>query len=93
VWIANSRTDVGAEDPNLNWYPVRVTQSGSDFSLKWSLFSGLNYGTAADKTGDYYTYVRFLDGAGNPSVAALKLKTTLQSGYTFPSLSLPFIAR
>jgi hypothetical protein len=93
VWIANSRTDVGAEDPNLNWYPVRVSHTDPNFSLKWSLFSGLNYGTAADKTGDYYTYVRFLDGAGNPSVAALKLKTTLQSGYTFPSLSLPFIAR
>ncbi len=93
VWIANSRTDNGPEDPNLNWYPVQAQQAGSNFSLKWSLFSGLNYGTAADKTGDYYVYVRFLDGAGNPSVNALKVKVTLQPGYTFPSLSLPFVSR
>lgn len=93
VWIANSRTDVGPEDASLNWYPVRVQQAGPDFSLKWSLFSGLNYGAATDKIGDYYVYVRALDGAGNPSVNTLKIKATLQAGYKTPTLYLPLTAR
>jgi hypothetical protein len=73
---------------------VRVATPNSSFSVRWSLFSGLGYTSdLANKPGDYYVFVRFLDGAGNPSSGSLKLKVTLEPGYTLPSQRLPVQVR
>jgi hypothetical protein len=93
VWVANSRTDVSADDPNLRWYPVRVPVPAASFSIVWNLFSGLDYGPRLDRPGDYFVYVRFLDGAGNPSAGFLKTRLTLDPGYTVPRVNLPLLRR
>jgi hypothetical protein len=94
VWIANATSDVGADSPALNWYPVRVGTPDSSFSVKWDLFSGLGFTSdLRNKSGDYFVYVRFLDGAGNPSQGSLKVQVTLEAGYDIPTVRLPALAR
>ncbi|HJZ49615.1 MAG TPA: hypothetical protein VKE41_20700 [Roseiflexaceae bacterium] len=95
VAIANTTSPtVTVDDSSLQWYPVRVATPGSSFSLQWNLFSGLGYTSdLANKPGDYYVFVRFLDGAGNPSSASLKTKVTLDAGYTLPTERLPMLSR
>jgi hypothetical protein len=91
VAIANTTSPtVTVDDPGLQWYPVRVAAPGSSFSVQWDLFSGLGYTSDfANKPGDYYIFVRFLDGAGNPSTGSLKTKVTLTEGYELPTQRLP----
>ncbi|HEX9373071.1 MAG TPA: hypothetical protein VF897_18810 [Roseiflexaceae bacterium] len=97
VWIANSRTQVN--DPNsststLKWYPARVSSPGSSFTVQWDLFTGLGYGLDRGQAGDYYVYVKFLDGAGNATTGTLSTgKVTLTQGYTIPTRNLPIILR
>jgi hypothetical protein len=96
VWIANSTSSTAtADDPSLNWYPVRVPAPNSSFVVKWDLFAGLNFTSdLRNKTGDYYVFVRFLDGAGNASTGSLsKVKVTLTAGYDIPTVRLPVQAR
>ncbi|HEU4322495.1 MAG TPA: hypothetical protein VFS21_05025 [Roseiflexaceae bacterium] len=95
VWIANSRTEVltTTDEAALVYQPVQVFNQGPAFEIKWNLFSGLNYGPAADKTGTYYIYVRFLDGAGNPSQRVLKLKAELAPGYSLPTTLVPILRK
>ncbi len=51
-------------------------------------------GPDRNKPGDYFVYVRFLDGAGNPSSTALPVvKVTLAPGYTIPTYALPLIRK
>jgi hypothetical protein len=93
VWMANATSDVGADSAALNWYPVRVPAPGSSFTVKWDLFSGLGFTTdLRNKSGDYFVYVRFLDGAGNASTGSLKVKVTLTTGYNIPTVRLPVLA-
>lgn len=101
VWIANSRERVGnpvqddtPQASGLKWYPVKVGSPGAAFTVPWSLFAGLGYNpTDAAKSGDYYVYVRFLDGAGNPSRGFLELKVTLPEGYSTPTVRMATVAR
>ena len=89
VWIANSRTPTAPTDP-ARWSPVEVPTHASDFTIDWSLFGGL--GNQANPAVDYYVFVRFLDGAGNPTREADIIETgmiTLESGFTRPTLYLP----
>jgi hypothetical protein len=95
VWLANTTSpSITVDDASLNWYPVRVSEPNSSFTVKWDLFSGLNFTTdLRNKPGDYYVFVRFLDGAGNASTGSLKVKVTLTAGYDIPSVRLPMLAR
>ena len=96
VWMANTTSSTAtADDANLNWYPVRVPTPDSSFTVKWNLFAGLNFTSdLRNKPGDYYVFVRFLDGAGNASTAShTKLKVTLTAGYDIPTVRLPMQAR
>lgn len=99
VWIANSRTPVadptGPGGAGLVWSPVEVTNRGPQFTINWSLFVGLGYNpTDTNRDGDYYVYMRFLDGAGNPSAQVLpELKVTLAPGYTAPAARMPLVYR
>jgi hypothetical protein len=92
VWVANSPTDIGADSPLLNWIPISVPNPGPTFSIQWDLFSGID--TAADRrAGAYFVYVRFLDGAGNPSAESLKTQITLSSPFSAPTIYGPLIRR
>lgn len=93
VWVANSPSDVAPDDPSLDYYAVRVDQPDSTFSVHWNLFNGLNYGPATDKSGTYYIYVRFLDGAGNPSQRVVRLQAQLSPGYSLPQVALPIVRK
>lgn len=94
VWMANATSDVGANSTALNWYPVRVGTPNSSFTVKWNLFSGLGFTSdLRNKPGNYFVYVRFLDGAGNPSTQSLKISVPLASGYDIPTVRVPSIAR
>lgn len=93
VWVANSRTPIAdpANDATLTWQPVAVNGTTSEFTLaNWSLLGGL---TADQQTpGDYYVYLRFLDGAGNPTNGFLVNKVNL-SAITKPQTSLPVVIK
>jgi hypothetical protein len=91
LWVANSRTDVTTDTTSLNWYPVEVPDPQASFSIRWSIFSGLP--TNQHTPGDYYIYVRFLDGAGNPSARMLTTRLTLAEGFKLPTTYLPTVPR
>jgi hypothetical protein len=93
VWLANSRTPVAnpAADPTLVWVPVEVPGDSNNFSIVWSLASGL---PEAQRTpGTYYIYARVLDGAGNPSATVLPVTTITLDQVTFPQVFLPMVQR
>jgi hypothetical protein len=108
VWVASeylgpegsTPVQENADNPNLNYYPLWVridsrtcNQSGCSFSVPWNLFNGLNFGPDPTKAGVYRVYVRFLDGAGNYSVAHRTAELTLDSGYRLPEVILTNIYR
>jgi len=95
VWLANTTSvSTTVDDLNLNWYPVHVPTPDSSFSVKWDIFSGLNLTSdLRNHPGDYYVFVRFLDGAGNASTNSIKVKVTLTAGYDIPTVRLPALAR
>lgn len=95
VWLANSRTDVPANQlGTLNWAAVPVnsaTSAGNNtytFAAKnWGLFSNL---PADQRTaGKYYIYARILDGAGNASAQTMKFEVTLSDNFRLPEVFLP----
>jgi hypothetical protein len=88
AWIANSTTNVTSDNPGLKWFPVQVEVPTSTFTLNWDLFTGLP--VSQEQAGDFYVYVRFLDGAGNPTAKAIEAnKITLTAPFTRPTLYLP----
>ncbi|NOK63834.1 MAG: hypothetical protein GFH27_549357n1 [Chloroflexi bacterium AL-W] len=93
VWMANSRVDNDQDNPEMEWTAVRVPTPGVSFSVEWNIFTGLGYGPDLTQTGDYFIYIRFLDGAGNPSEGFLKTQVRLEPGYTVPTVHLPAIQR
>jgi hypothetical protein len=91
IWVAVSRTNSAPTDV-LKWNAVEVPNPTAAFTVNFSLFSSLadNERTA----GDYYVFVRFLDGAGNPTTATLNVpKITLASGFSTPKIYSPVIRR
>ncbi|WP_322487580.1 sialidase family protein [Chloroflexus sp.] len=93
VWLANSRTSVAnpAADPTLVWVPVEVPGDSNNFSIVWSLTSGLS--ASQWIAGTYYVYARVLDGAGNPSATALPVATISIEQVTLPQVMLPIVLR
>ena len=79
-WIANSPDEVEnpLSDPNLKWSVVDAPPSvadGEDYKVvlrDWSLATGLT--RAQQEAGDFFIYVRFLDGAGNPTDGYLSVR-------------------
>lgn len=93
VWIANSRQAVSnpASDPGLVWVPLPAPGESTSFTItNWSLASGLRRDQLTP--GAYYVYVRFLDGAGNPTDGFLAATVNLTS-VTFPTVHAPTIRR
>ncbi len=94
VWIANSRTAVAdplATNSGLTWTPVAVPNTaGTTFSINnWSLATNLNGSLG---TGTYHVYVRFLDGAGNPTDGYLS-QTLELSTVSLPKTFVPLLRR
>jgi hypothetical protein len=93
VWVANSRSPVAdpQNDPNLFWVPLRATGTGNSFTLSgWSLETGLLPNQVTP--GDYYVYVRFLDGAGNPTTGHISAQVTLDT-VSRTAFYLPLVQR
>ena len=96
VWVANSRsliTDT-LTNTSLNWYPVAIPVAGRTLSptvTNWSLANGLTSGQLT--AGNYYVYVRLLDGAGNPSDQVITSTVTLGTAPTRPQVMLPLVQR
>jgi hypothetical protein len=94
--IANTTSPTATvDDPGLSWYPVRVPEPTSSFTVTWDIFTGLNYPypDLRNKPGDYYIFVRFLDGAGNASTGSIKATATITDGYAIPTQRLALQAR
>lgn len=94
VWVANSRTPVAdpANDPSLFWLPLEAPGTGNSFSITgWSLASGLRPDQIT--SGTYHVYVRFLDGAGNPTSGFLTASVNLTGAPTAPQIYIPLMQR
>lgn len=93
VWVANSLTQVN-DTSTLNWTPVELETKGTSPVLEdWSVLTGLNR-SVSSFTGSqtFYIYVRFLDGAGNPTDQVVSSQVTLQR-VTDVDTHLPLIRR
>jgi hypothetical protein len=87
---------------DLDWQPVPLPDRTEDmspgnslnFSLPWSLAGSLPDIEERICVSDcaYYVYVRFLDGAGNPTPAALVRGFELEE-ISFPRYYLPLVVR
>jgi hypothetical protein len=96
VWMANSRERVAdpLNDPSLNWTVVQapVERPGGDFVIDdWSLATGLTNEQLVPGE-DYYIYVRFIDGAGNPTDGFVTVPVA-SSNLQRPLTQLPMIRR
>ena len=93
VWIANSRTAVSnpATSAGLVWTPAAAPSNKTSFTIpSWSLATGL---TADQLTpGSYTVYVRFIDGAGNPTDGFISATVNLNQ-VTMLKLALPVVRR
>jgi hypothetical protein len=94
IWVANSRTAVSnpLTDENLIWTPLKAPGSTGSFTIdNWSLVTGIPH---AERTaGEYVVYVRFLDGAGNPSDSFLTASVTLAAAPSEAKIFAPVIRR
>lgn len=89
VWIANSRTPVAdpANSPDLKWAPVAAPGTASEFTITgWNLSRGLTRSQVTP--GQYYIYVRFLDGAGNATDNVISTTLTSQARMLHSYLSM-----
>jgi hypothetical protein len=93
VWVANSRTAVAnpTTDASLIWSPLAAPGTTPSFTItNWSLATGLTNDQLT--AGSYTIYVRFLDGAGNPTAGVISTTVNLTK-VTTPKTSLPLVRR
>src|SRR5262249_15809863 len=89
VWVANSTTDVEPAADSGKWLPMEISTPRPSFTIDWSLFGGITNPTGDQ---DYYIFVKFLDGAGNPTSETIQVrKIHLEANFTKPTLYLPEI--
>lgn len=97
VFVATSRTPVDNSEINasgLAWTPIRVPDpTANSFTVAYDVTSGLNANGLNGAVGDYYVYLKFIDGAGNASEwTSAALQVTLSAGYATPKTFAPVIA-
>jgi hypothetical protein len=94
VWVAiGARNDTSTTPSStLLWVPIKVSSPGATFTVPINLFNN-GPGPRLDQDGTYVVFVRFLDGAGNPTTTILNTSLTLDPGYTLPSQKLPTIVK
>jgi hypothetical protein len=91
VWVANAICTAPGScpadtDTSLNWAAVKTP---TYTSFVWNLHHGLSNANIATGSAYYKTYIKFLDGAGNPSSTSISFETTVAS--TANTLYVPFI--
>jgi hypothetical protein len=88
-WIVVKRADSGAPTSD-EWltHGTVVKEAGSPF--KWNLATGLV--DAFEPGAEYRLYLRFLDGAGNPSSAVVSAPIQVDA-LEGPRLFLPVLSR
>lgn len=94
VWIANAPEPVAnpLSDTSLKWTAIQAPGDGTSFAINnWSLATGLTAQQLVPNE-DYYLYIRFLDGAGNPSDGVITV-TVATSQVTAPRNNLPLVAK
>lgn len=97
MWIANAPEPVTdpLNDPSLKWTVVEAPDerdSGNGFVIDdWSLATGLSR-EARVRGEDYFIYVRFLDGAGNPTDGFITVPVPV-SNLEQPRIELPIVRR
>jgi hypothetical protein len=96
VWIANAVEQVAdpLNDPSLRWTVLKapVERSNGDFLIDgWSLATGLTPEQLLAGE-DYFIYVRFLDGAGNPTDSFITVPVPVSS-VDRPDVHAPLIRR
>ena len=89
VWVANAvcsapGTCPPESDATLRWAAVPTTSS-----FDWNLQHGLAAPTITSGNQYYKTYIKFLDGAGNPTSTSISFETTVAA--TANTLFVPFI--
>jgi hypothetical protein len=89
VWVANAVcTGTGScpsdSDATLRWAAVPASTS-----FDWNLQHGLSVPTITTSTQYYKTYIKFLDGAGNPTATSISFETTVAA--TANTLFVPLI--
>jgi hypothetical protein len=91
VWVANASCPTlgscpAESDPSLHWAAVKTP---TYTSFDWNLHDGLEGATITSGSQYFKTYIKFLDGAGNPSAATVSFDTTV--AVTANTLYIPFI--
>jgi len=89
VWVANAVcTGTGScpsvTDATLHWAAVPTTSS-----FDWNVQNGLANSTITTGSQYYKTYIKFLDGAGNPTATSIAFETTVAA--TANTLFVPFV--
>lgn len=93
VWIANSLSAITnpITSTSLKWSAIQVPGGPQNFTIRWSLAADTSI---FERTaGPYYIYVRFLDGAGNPTNEVRTVQVKLPAPPTYPKYYLPGIRR
>jgi len=96
VWIANAIEPVSdpLNDPSLKWTVLEAPdeREGNDFVIDdWSLATGLTKDQLVAGE-DYFIYIRFLDGAGNPTDSFITVPVA-RSNVVRPDMNLPLLRR
>jgi hypothetical protein len=96
VWIANAVEQVAdpLNDASLQWSVLKapVARPGGDFIIEgWSLATGLTR-EQLQAGEDYFIYIRFLDGAGNPTDSFITVPVPVSS-VDRPDVHAPLIRR
>jgi hypothetical protein len=91
VWVANAVCSGAGScpadtDASLHWAAVSTP---TYTTLDWNLHDGLNTVATAGGSEYYKTYIKFLDGAGNPSASSISFETTVTT--TAHKLYVPLI--
>ncbi|KAB8141131.1 hypothetical protein F8S13_20205 [Chloroflexia bacterium SDU3-3] len=96
VWVASSKvyhsTDTAINASDMQWTVVRVPNPGATFSVEYSLASGRSIADLAGPNPNYI-YVKFLDGAGNPSAETLVSEPLTITNTALLETSLPNISK
>jgi hypothetical protein len=95
LWVANGAlNDLNPNPTTLLWVPVKVASPNTTFSVQWNLFNNYTGNLPlTGRAGQYVVFIKFLDGAGNPSTQTFSTTVTLAPGYIVPSQSLPTIIK